>query len=180
MATTKTSGKKAKARPAKAKKAVFEGGDPIIIGGGGGLNKRGTLLGGTTISFSHGWYKNHNPKKPHQHDHPGDTLGGLAISSGGGKTTPQINPLSNIEILCRRPPGTVAESVASIGGENMTIDFSGDFVKQPGGEYYCSYLVIAEVQLDGDPIFTSDNGNCTVTANNTLPERPKPKPRRKS
>src|SRR5712675_785377 len=112
MATTKTSGKKAskkaKARPAKAKKAVYEGGDPIIIGGGGGLIKGRNLLGGTTISFNHGWYKNNNPKKPHQHDHPGDTLSGIAISSGGGKTTPHSNPLSNIEILCRRPPASAA------------------------------------------------------------------------
>src|SRR5258706_15775024 len=98
---------------------------------------------------------------------------------GGGKTPPDTNPRRNSEILCRRPPASAAETVAAIGGKNMTIEFSGDFVKQPGGEYYCSYLVIAEVQLDGGTIFTSDNGNCTVTAHNTLLQRPKPKPRRK-
>lgn len=174
MATKKAASKKAKRKPG------FEAGDPIIIGGGGGLKKPRLAVGGTTIKFNPGWYKNNNPKKPREHGHPGDYLSGLAISSGGGKTTPQINPDSDIAIECRRPPATTGDPVVWISGKDMTINFSDDFVKQTPGRFYCSYLNISDLLIDDNPIFSSGNGDCEISALNALTRKPKRKPRRKS
>ena len=179
MATKKAAHKKATGKKAKGKK-LLEGGDPIIIGGGGGLKKRQGIVDGTTISFNPGWYHNNNPKKPHQHEHLGDKLSGLVISSGGGKTTPKIDPSSDIVIFCRRPPAKIGDSVVWLSGENMTFEFSDDFVQQKPGEYYCSYLIISDVEVGGHSAFSSGNGDCEISAQNTLSLKSKPKAPRKS
>jgi hypothetical protein len=179
MATKKAAGKKTKRKSVKGKK-LLEGGDPIIIGGGGGLKNPRLAVVGTTIKFNPSWYKNNNPKKPREHGHLGDYLSGLAISSGGGKTTPQINPDSDIVIECRRPPATTGDAVVWISGKDMTINFSDDFVMKNPGKFYCSYLYISDLLIDDNPTFSSGNGDCEISALNALSLKPKRKPRRKS
>lgn len=172
MATKKKAAKKAKSKP---RKKPFAGGDdPIVVGGGSGLlikprkNAKAVLCAGTCIEFNPGWYKRENPRKPREHRHLGDKLGGLLFKSGGGTTSTNVGPDDNLVIFCRRPPSPSSNPVVWINGKDMTFDFTDDFVQERPGHWRCGYFKITEVRVESSPVFTSVDGDCAVEADNTL------------
>jgi hypothetical protein len=153
MTMKKKSGKKAASTKATRKKKKLDPGEPIVVGGGSGLD--GGLV---TISFDRTYYQQ-DPNNARIWRHPGVHLGGLVTVESGIATPKPVTQNSRVKVFCDPSAGAQVQ-IRINHGNDLGIEIPAQF--NWNGVYWVASLTLRKVHVENTVHPLSANGSVWV------------------